>query len=133
MATEEADYELIPERLQTLGISLVSEWDALAFVYRHGSSLGTAAQIARFIGYGDVEIAAALRTLDARGLIQRSRVSRGIRFYQLSEALEPSRRSYLVDLLSLAQSRSGRLLVIQHLKGPVRVLRRARTSTFGVA
>ena len=34
-----------------VGISLLSEWDVLVFVYRHGASLTSAEQIARLIGY----------------------------------------------------------------------------------
>lgn len=116
MATEKSDIDLIPERLKILGISLVSEWDVLTFVYRHGTSLGNAAQIARFIGYDSAATAAALHTLDARGLIERSRVSQGIRMYQLSASLEDSRHSCLLKLVNLAQDRAGRLLVIKNLK-----------------
>jgi DNA-binding MarR family transcriptional regulator len=113
---EKSDVDLIPERLQTLGISLVSEWDVLTFVHRHGASLGNAAQIARFLGYDSVATAAALRTLDARGLIERSRVSQGIRMYQLSKSLEPSRHACLLKLVDMAQNRAGRLAVIKNLK-----------------
>jgi hypothetical protein len=133
VATEKSDDERVGGHLQALGISLVSEWDVLAFVCSHGASLGTAALIARFIGYDGIEIAAALRTLDARGLIKRSRVSRGIRFYQLSESIEPSRLSCLLELVSLAQNRAGRLQITKHLKIPVEVVRRVRNNGFDLA
>ena len=119
METEIPQDYLVLESLQALGITLVSEWETLVFVHRHAASLGTAAQIAQFIGYDKAETAAALRKLEALGLIQRSRVSQGIRLYQLSEPLEPSRSSYLLELVNLAQDRAGRLIVIKHLKGPV--------------
>ena len=128
MAIEKPQDELVLECLQALGMTLVSEWETLAFVYRHAASLGTAAQIAQFIGYDKAEIAAALRSLEALGLIQRSRVSQGIRFYQLSEPLEPFRQSCLLELVSLAHNRAGRLLVIKHLKGPVQEQRQRRDS-----
>lgn len=115
VATEDSQDEFVLKGLQSLGITLKTEWDAIAFVFRHAASLGTAAQIARFIGYDNAEIAVALRRLEARGLIQRSRVSQGLRFYQISETLEPSRLSCLRALIGLAQDRAGRLLVIKHL------------------
>jgi DNA-binding MarR family transcriptional regulator len=98
VVTEKSDDKRVGGHLQALGISLVSEWVVLAFVCSHGASLGAAALIARFIGYNRTEIAAALRTLDARGLIKRSRVSRGIRFYQLSDSIESSRLLCLFEV-----------------------------------
>ena len=131
MATEESDVDLIPAYLQTLGISLVSEWDVLTFVHRHGTSLGNAAQIARFVGYDSATTAAVLRTLEVRGLIERSRVSQGIRLYQLSTAPESSRRSCLLKLVNLAQDRAGRLLVIKNLRAVAQV-RRGQRSGLGL-
>lgn len=121
MATEKSDIDLIPERLRILGISLVSEWDVLTFLHRHGTSLGNAAHIAKFVGYDSAPTAAALRTLDVLGLIERSRVSQGIRMYRISASLEDSRRSCLLKLVNLAKNRSGRLLVVKNLKSAVRV------------
>ena len=121
------------ERLQALGITLLSEWDALAFLYHHSASLGTAAQIARLIGYDKAEIGAALHRLEALGLIQRSRVSQGIRLYQFSSPPEPSRHSCLLELMSLAQNRTGRLLLLKHLKRPRHEPRRRRHSGLRLA
>lgn len=112
---EDSQDAFVLERLQSLGITLKSEWDTLAFVFRHAASLGTAAQIAQFIGYEKAEIAVALRRLEAMGLIQRSRVSQGLRFYQISATLEPCRLSCLRELISLTQDRAGRLVVIRLL------------------
>jgi hypothetical protein len=109
---------LVLERLQSISVGLWSEWDTLVFLYRHPASLGTAAQIARLIGYDNSEIAAALHRLEALGLIQRSRDSRGIRLYQLSEPRHPSPNTCLHELMSLAQHRTGRLLLSKHLKRP---------------
>lgn len=126
METENPQDKLVLESLQALGITRVSEWETLAFVSRHAASLGTAAQIAPFIGYDKADIAAALRKLEALGLLQRSRVSQGVRFYQLSEPREPDRESHLLALVNLAQSRMGRLLVIKHLAGPTQAPRTRR-------
>jgi hypothetical protein len=118
VAVKESQDVLVPERLQALGLELLTEWDALVFLYRHVASLCTTAQIAPLIGYDRGEIAAALRKLEALGLIQRSRASQGIRFYRFSAPEEPSRHSCLVELMNLDQNREGRLLLLKHLKRP---------------
>ena len=116
MAIKESQDVPVLERLQVLGVELLTEWDVLVFLYRHAASLCTAAQIAQLIGYDKAEIAAALHKLEALGLLQRSRVSQGIRFYRFSEPPEPSRRSCLPELMNLAQNRAGRLLLLRYLK-----------------
>lgn len=63
--------------LDVLGISLLSEWDVLAFVHRHGASLTSAEQIARLLGYEDSVVESALDRLEREMLIGRSRPSRG--------------------------------------------------------
>ena len=118
VAIEKSEDILVVERLQALGVTLLSEWDTLVFLYHHGASLGTAAQIARLIGYDKAEIGAALHRLETLGLIQRSRISQGIRIYQFAEPPEASRRSCLLELMSLAQNRVGRLLFLKCLKSP---------------
>ncbi len=133
MAAQEPNDESVLEGLQALGITLVSEWDTLAFVQCHGVSLCAPAQLARLIGYDSAEIAAALRTLNLRGLIERSRVSQGARLYRLSDSIEPSRRSCLMELVSLAQNRPGRLQVIKHLKKRPQPPRRGRASGLRLA
>src|SRR5450631_4254074 len=104
VATENSQDDLVRKHLHNLGVTLMSEWDALAFLYRHAASLATAAQLAQLIGYENTEIGAALQKLEALGLIQRSRASQGIRLYQFSSPPEPSRQSSLLALMSLAQN-----------------------------
>lgn len=116
MVIEESQDILVLERLQALGVATLSEWDALAFLYHHAASLGTASQIALLIGYDKAEIAAALRRLEALGLIQRSRDCQGIRLYQFSIPPEPGRHSNLLELMSLVENRPGRMLLLRHLK-----------------
>ena len=129
------EFQTVPvlERLQALGMSLLTEWDALAFLYRHPASLCTAAQIARLIGYDKAEVGAALHNLETLGLIQRSRVSQGIRFYRFSEPQDPSRRSCLLELMSLAQNRTGRLQLLKHLENSRQEPRRRRDSGLRLA
>jgi hypothetical protein len=116
VAAGESQDVLVLERLRSLGVALLTEWDALTFVYRHATSLCTAAQIARLIGYDKAETAAALQRLETLGLIQRSRVNQGIRFYRMSATLEPIYQSSLLELMSLNQDRAGRLLLLKHLR-----------------
>ena len=123
----EKDREVeIIKRVLALGIAFLSEWDALEFLYRHPSSLCSQADIARLIGRDKVEIGEALSSLENLGLIERSRVSQGIRFYRVAEPADAARRSCLVELMSLARNRTGRLLLLKHLKYPRHDLRRRR-------
>ncbi len=124
---------LVVERLQTLGVALLSEWDALAFLYHHAASLGTAAEIARLLGYDKAEIGAALHSLEELGLIRRSRASQGIRVYQFSEPPEPSRRSCLLELMKLAHDRAGRMVLLQHLRPPLHQPQQKRRSGLHLA
>mgnify|MGYP003701084915 CR=1 FL=1 len=118
MATEQTQDHQVLESLQILGVALLSEWDALTFLYRHPASLVTAAQIARLMGYDKAQIGDALHRLEALGMLRRSRVSQGRRLYQFSEPLEPRRNSHLRELMSLSQNRAGRVLLLKQLKGP---------------
>jgi hypothetical protein len=126
MTIEEPLDVRVLERLQVLGVELLTEWDALVFVYRHAASLCTAAQIAQLIGYDKAEIVAALQKLERLGLLQRSRVLQGIRFYRISAPAEPARQSGLLELMNLGQNRAGRLLLLKHLKRPAFAPRRRR-------
>jgi DNA-binding transcriptional ArsR family regulator len=133
MAAGEVSDILVPECLQTLGVSLVTEWDTLAFLHSHSASLGTAADIARLIGYDKTEIGAALHKLEEAGLIHRSRASQGTRIYRAAESLEPGRNSCLLKLMGLAQNRAGRLLLLKHLMRPRQERRRSRVSGLRLA
>jgi predicted transcriptional regulator len=126
VAIEKSEDVLAVERLHVLGVADLTEWDALTFLYRHGASLCTAAQIARLIGYDKADIAAAIHRLEGLGFIQRSRVSQGIRLYRFSAPPESSRQSSLLELMNQAQNRAGRLLLLKHLKRPAFVQRRRR-------
>lgn len=113
---EESDEVSVLDCLRTLGIVRLAEWDAMVFLYRHAASLGTAAKIARLIGHDKAEIGTALSSLEVLGLIKRSHASKNVRFYRFEMPPEPSRRSCLMKLLSLGDSRVGRLLLLKHLK-----------------
>jgi hypothetical protein len=123
MGPEQSQDELVLESLQTLGVDFLTEWDALTFVYQHATSLCTAAHIARLIGYDKVETAGALQKLETLGLIERSRVTQGIRFYRVPAPAEPRCRC-LQELMSLTQDRAGRLLLLRQLKRSGSMVRR---------
>lgn len=107
----------IKECLNILGISLLCDWDVLVFLYRHQTSLASAEQIGRLLGYPSTAVGDALDRLESQGLVQRSRSSQGVRLYRLipSEThLAPE--SCFRLLMSLAESRTGRLLLVKHLR-----------------
>ncbi len=103
--------------LKTLGIESLCQWDVLVFLDRHQSSLVSAEHIARFLGYATAEVVAALDSLGSSGLVERSRVSQGVRLYQLTAPADPARRDALERLKSLADSHTVRLLLARRPRG----------------
>src|ERR1700687_5491372 len=102
--------------LDSVGISLLSEWDVLAFVYRHGASLASSDQIAHLIGYESTVVRAALDRLEGENLIERSRPSKGVRFYRILASTDAGRQRRLQQIVSLSETRAGRLLLAKWLK-----------------
>jgi biotin operon repressor len=103
--------------LKTVGIESLSQWDVLVFLYRHQSSLVSAEHIARFLGYATAEVVAALDSLESSGPVKRSRVSQGVRLYQLAAPAEPTRPDALERLMTLADSHTVRLLLPRRSRG----------------
>ena len=103
--------------LEILRIGSLAEWDVLAFLYLHGTSLASAEQISRLLGYRGAEVGSALDSLASTGLVSRSRNSHGVRLYRFAAAIsdEEQRRS-LQELIRFAQERQGRLLLIAQLQ-----------------
>ena len=101
-----------------MGISLLSEWDLLAFVYRHGPSLTNTDQIARLIGYESTVVGAALDRLERAKLIERSGPSQGegVRLHRMRASTDVRHRQCLQQFVSLSESRDGRLLLTKLLK-----------------
>jgi len=106
--------------LKTLGISFPCEWDALVFLYRHRTSLLSAERIARLIGYGKPEVGTALARLESTGLIRRSRGSQGLRMYELVAPVDSACNNCFRELMALAETRSGRLLLVKNLRSRTR-------------
>jgi DNA-binding MarR family transcriptional regulator len=106
----------IASRLESVGISLLSEWDVLIFMYRHRATLMSARQIALLLGYETPLVRSALERLLREKLIKRSRIVRGVRFYQILPPTDAEREHHLQQLASLSESRAGRLLLRKRLK-----------------
>ena len=101
--------------MESIPISLLSEWDVLYFLYRHGTSLASAEQMAHLVGYGKNAVGGALDALVNVGVVQRSRSSQGIRLYRFADLDAPDKRESLEHLLKLSENRSGRLLIARNL------------------
>jgi DNA-binding MarR family transcriptional regulator len=100
----------VEEMLRTLGIESPCQWDVLVFQYRHQSSLVSAEHIARLLGYATAEVVVALDGAESSALVKRSRVSQGVRLYQLSAPADPRRRDALARLLTFVDNHTGRLV-----------------------
>ena len=111
---QSADFP-VREHLKVLGVSTLNEWDVLTFLHRHGTSLTSAAEIAVLLGGNKAGVSAALDRLASLELIQRSRGSQGVRLYRISVPTDPLCYSCLMELMSLAENRDGRLLLLKHL------------------
>jgi biotin operon repressor len=107
----------VEDWLKTLGIESLCQWDVLVFLDRHQPSLVSAEHIARFLGYATAEVVAALDSLESSGLVEHSRVSRGVRFYQLTAPADPPRSDASERLMTLADNHTVRLLLARRLRG----------------
>jgi hypothetical protein len=103
--------------LKTLGIESLCQWDVLIFLYRHQSTLVRAEHIASLLGDATAEVVAALDSLESSGLVQPSRVSQGVRLYQLTPPADPTRGDASERLMSLADSHTVRLLLARRMRG----------------
>lgn len=116
------DPDSIRRHLENLHIRHLAEWDLLAFIYRHGTSLASAEQLGRLAGYSTAAVGAALDSLISSGLIHRSHNSHGVRSYRFAEmageSARPSseERHSVEELMNLARQREGRLLIIGCLR-----------------
>jgi DNA-binding MarR family transcriptional regulator len=109
--------DAVVRNLGTLGIEHLAEWDVLAFVYHHGTSIANAEQISSLVGYTKAIVGVALESLTAKGLVQRSRNAHGVRLYRTVRAVpgDPLQLA-LEELLKIAEDRQGRLLLSRHLR-----------------
>jgi hypothetical protein len=111
----------VVNNLNTLGIAHLAEWDVLAFIYGHGASLASAEKIAALLGYSKPDVGSALDSLTAKGLVERSRNSHGVRLYRFVGAgSNDSLRLALEELMKIAEDRRGRLLLAGQLRPTAR-------------
>ena len=106
--------------LKTLGIESLCQWDVLVYLHRHPSLLIGTENIPFFLGYAIAEAVAALDSLDSLGLVERSRVSQGVRLYEVTASADPARRDALERLMTLSDSRTVRPLLVRRLRGSER-------------
>jgi DNA-binding MarR family transcriptional regulator len=103
--------------LKTLGIESLCQWDVLVFLSRHQSTLVRAEHIARLLGDATADVVAALDSLESSGLVQPSRVSQGVRLYQLTTPADATPRDALERLTTVADSHTVRLVLGRRLRG----------------
>ncbi len=102
--------------LETAGISQLSEWDVLLFLFRHGTSIVSASQISHLLGYSKSEVGKTLDSLVVRGRIFRSRSYQGVRAYEMAKPVDALVQESCQQLMALSMSREGRLLIVGCLR-----------------
>jgi DNA-binding MarR family transcriptional regulator len=102
--------------LKSLGISLLSELDVLVFVHRRKTTLTSVNQIASLIGHDEAAVSDALGQLEREKLIEPSKSSQGLRFYRILPQRDAGRQQCFRQLVSLSETREGRLQLAKHLK-----------------
>jgi len=102
--------------LATSGIKSLCQWDLLTFLYRHQTALVGADDLARLLGYTTESVVAAMDALASLGLVGRSQVSHGARFYQFIMPADSPHGEAFSRLLALAGHRVGRLRLSKQLQ-----------------
>jgi DNA-binding MarR family transcriptional regulator len=102
--------------LKTLGIESLCQWDVLFFLYHHQTSLAGAEFIAHLLGCATEPVVAVFDHLESLGLVARSRVSQNVRVYQFIAPSAPQRGDALEQLVALASSRAGRVVLSKILR-----------------
>lgn len=85
-------------------------------MYRHSVTLASADQIAPLVGYEIAAVDSALRQLEHEKLMERSRCSQGVCFFRFLAPTDAERKRCLLRLISLLESRIGRVLAANQLK-----------------
>ena len=103
--------------LRKLCISLLSEWDVLAFLTNHMVLLADSKPIADLTGYESTVVDCALERLEHERLIECSSSPRGIRLYRARRSADPTQDNSLQQFAKLANNRAARILVTKQLNG----------------
>jgi DNA-binding MarR family transcriptional regulator len=106
--------------LKTLGIESLCQWDVLVFFHGHQMSLLGPAHLASLLGYEIGLVAAALDVLESLRLVERSRVSQGVRMDRFTVPADPQHRDAWERLFALANSRAGRVVLSKKLRAGAR-------------
>jgi hypothetical protein len=102
--------------LRILGVESLCQWDVLIFLHRHQTSLVGAEYLAGLLGYPVEPVVTALDALTSLGLLARSRISQGARYYVFTAPPEPPRSEAFERLLALVSDRAGRLRLAELLR-----------------
>jgi DNA-binding MarR family transcriptional regulator len=97
--------------LEDVGISLLSEWDMLAFVYRHDPTLTSTDQIALLSGYESAVVGIALDRLEREQLIERVGHPKGVRIHRMLASTNARHQRCLQRFVALSESRAARLVL----------------------
>ena len=116
MPAEESQDKLIKECLGCLGISSIYEWDVLLFLHRHGATITHNGELAQFVGYESRAVSDALDKLRDRGLVASSRPNSRCELYQVSVNTRAEYNTSFQQLIRVAASREGRLILARQLK-----------------
>jgi MarR family len=120
MREDKSQEEAVQDYLGSLGISLLSQWDVLFFLHRHGVSIARDDELARLVGYETKVVTDALNKLESQGLVARSRPYEKAQLYQVSVSIHTENSPSFQQLASVAASREGRLFLTQQLKAMAR-------------
>ena len=102
--------------LESLGVSLLMDWDVLTFLHYHGMVLSNADEMARLLCSDALQVRGALDRLQSLRLIELSRPCNEARFYKVVASSDVSRQSCFHHLLNLTGNRVGRLRLAGVLK-----------------
>jgi DNA-binding MarR family transcriptional regulator len=106
----------VEDWLKTLGIESLCQWDVLEFLYHHPISLFGEEHLASRLGYASGPVVVALDVLESLRLVERSRVSQGVRLYRFTVPADRQRGDASERLFALANSRAGRVVLSKKLR-----------------
>ena len=102
--------------LESVGLESLCQVEVLTFFHRHPTSVLPASYLARLLGYPMEPVATVLDSLATLRLLEWSSQPRGACAYHVVVSPVASRSVALERLLSLSDSRSGRLLLGKHFE-----------------
>jgi DNA-binding MarR family transcriptional regulator len=116
MPAEDSQDKLIKECLGCLGISSIYEWDVLFFLHRYGAIIAHRGELARLVGYENKAVSDTLDKLRDRGLVASSHSNARSELYQTSVNSQAQYKTSFQQLIRVAASREGRLILARQLE-----------------